>query len=73
MNDLGSQPAQAGMMMLGVVPREEPLTKTPGVLDATKAIWKLRPVLERFEVGLGERIVVGVVRPAVRFGDSQIG
>ena len=36
MNDLGSQPAQAGMMMLGVVPGEEALTETPGVLDATK-------------------------------------
>jgi len=61
------------MMMLGVVPGEEPLTETSGGLDATKTIWELRPVLERFEVGLGERIVVGGVRLAVGFADAQVG
>jgi hypothetical protein len=33
MNDLGSQPADGGMMMRGVVPGEELLAETPGVLD----------------------------------------
>ena len=60
------------MMMPGVIPGKEPLAKNPTVLEGTKTIRELGPILERFEVGLGERIVIGVVRSAVRFGDSQI-
>ena len=73
MNDLGSQPADGGMMMRSIVPGKKLLAENPGVQDGTKTIGELGPVLERFEVGLGERIVIGVVRPAVGFGDSQIG
>ena len=61
------------MMMLGVVPAEEALAESTGVLDGTKTIGELGPILECFEVGLGKRIVVGGVRPAVRFSDSQVG
>ena len=72
-NHLRRHPTEGRVMMLVVVPGKEPLAKDSTMFDATKTIRELGPVLERFEVRLREGIVVGVVRPAVRFGDSQIG
>ncbi len=61
------------MMMFRVVPSKELLAKNPAVFDTTKTIRELGPILQGFEVGLREGIVVGVVRSAVRLGDPQIG
>jgi hypothetical protein len=44
-----------------------------GVLNATESLRKLRPVFHGFEVAFRERIVIGGVRPAVGFGDAEIG
>ena len=47
--------------MLGVVPGEEGLAEGPGLLDDPEALRKLGPVLERLELRLGERVIVGDV------------
>lgn len=59
--------------MLGVVPREEPLAEGPRVLDRAEQIREAGPVLEGLEVGLGIRIVVARVRPAVALDDAEVG
>lgn len=47
------------VVMLAVVPGEEPLAEGTGVLDRTEPLRELRAVLQGLELGLGERIVVG--------------
>lgn len=47
------------VVMLAVVPGEEPLAEDTGVLDRTEPLRELRAVLQGLELGLGERIVVG--------------
>src|SRR6516225_5894886 len=69
---IGRHQADAGMVMLLIVPIEEAAAERLGVLDAAEAPWKLRLVFHGFEVAFRERIVVGGVRPAVRFGDAEI-
>src|SRR5450756_674324 len=61
------------MVMILIVPIEEAAAERFGVLDATEALRKLRLVFHGFEVAFRERIVIGGVRPAVRFGDAEIG
>jgi hypothetical protein len=56
--------AETRVVMLNVVPREEVLGMSPGVLDGSEAFGKVGAVLERLEVRLGERIVVRDMRPA---------
>ena len=63
----------AGVVMLLIVPIEEAAAERLGILDAAKALWKLRLVLHGFEVAFREGIVVGGVRPAVGSGDAKIG
>ena len=70
---LRGKQAQTGMMMLRVVPREELLAKTAGMLQGAEALRKVRPIFQRLELALGERIVVGYVRAAVGLGYPQIG
>ena len=60
-------------MVLGVVPGEEDVAVGAGVLDRAEARREVRPVLQRLELRLGERVVVGDVRPAVGLGDAQVG
>ncbi len=62
-----------GMVVIPVVPIEEPAAEVPGVLNAPEPLRKPWLVFQGFEVTLGERIVVGRVRPAVRTGDAKIG
>src|SRR5688572_12379849 len=69
---VGRHEADAGMTMLGVVPAKEVLAMRTGVLDRPEARWKVGPVLQRFELRLGVRIVIRDVRTAVRLGDVQI-
>src|SRR5450759_4355762 len=61
------------MVMILIVPIEEAAAERFGVLDATEALRKLRLVFHGFEVAFRERIVIGGVRPAVRFSDAEIG
>ena len=60
-------------MMLLIVPIEEAAAERLGVLDTAEALRELRLVFHGFEVAFRERIVVGGVRPAVGFGDAEIG
>ena len=65
--------ADSEMVMVGVVPVEEPSAEGLGVLDRAEAIRELRLVFACLEEAFREGIVVGGVGPAVRFGHAQIG
>src|SRR6202051_2865569 len=65
--------ADASMVMLLIVPVEEAAAERLGILDAAEALWELGLVFHGFEVAFRERIVVGRMRPAVGFGDAEIG
>ena len=56
--------------MLVVVPHEESTAETQSVLIAAKAIGKFGAVLHRLELAFRKRIVVGNMRPTMRFGDA---
>ena len=70
---VGSHEADPGMVVVLVVPGEEAAAEVLGVLNAAEARGEFGLVLEGLEVGFGERIVVGGVRPAVRLGDAEVG
>ena len=53
----GGVPGDAGMAMLMVVPPEERLGMSPGLLDAGEPVREVRPVLQRLELRLGKRII----------------
>jgi len=73
MEHFGCEQADAGVMVLDVVPGEEDLAEGAGVLDGSETIGKLGPVLQGFELAFREGIVIGDVRAAVGFGDTQVG
>lgn len=62
----GVQP-DPGVPVVVVVPAEEDLVERSGVLDGAEPVGEVGPVLEGLELGLGERVVVGAVRPRVGF------
>ena len=62
-----------GMVVILVVPIEESAAEVPGVLNAREPLRKPWLVFQVFEMALGERVVVGRMRPVVRTGDSKIG
>ncbi len=72
-HDRRREEPEPAVMMVVVVPPKEGLTERAAVGDRSEAVRKLRAVFERPELGFGKRIVVGHVRPAVRFGDAEIG
>src|SRR6266702_4474480 len=61
------------VVMLVVVPVEEPDAEGARVLDAAEPVRELGPVLQRLELRLRVRVVVAHVRPRMSLGDSQIG
>src|SRR4051812_19779756 len=65
--------AEAGMMVVLVVPGEEAAAEVFGILDAAEPAGEFGLVLQGLEMGLGERVVVGGVGPAVRLGDAKVG
>ena len=73
MHLVGRHQADASMVMVLIVPIEEAATEGLCVLDAAEALRKLRLIFHGFEVAFRERVVVGGVRPAVGFGDAEIG
>jgi len=60
------------MVMFGVVPGKEMLTKGPGVFDAAKPFREFRPVLHCFEMRFRVGIIIADVRPGKAFGDAQV-
>jgi hypothetical protein len=70
---VGRHQADAGMVVVLIVPIEEAAAERLGVLDTAETLRKLRLVFHGFEVAFRERIVIGGVRPAVGFGDAEIG
>ena len=59
----GGMQAQPAVAMFIVVPTEEGLAVPAGVLDRTEPAGEVGPVLQRLELGLAERVVVGDVWP----------
>ena len=68
----GRQQAEAGMMVLSVVPGEEALAVRSGVLNRAEPLREVRAVLQRLELRLRERVVVGDVGAAMRPRDPQV-
>jgi len=63
----------AGMMMILIVPIKKTAAERVCVFDASEAFGKLRLIFQGFEMGFGERVVVGGMRAAVRFGHPKVG
>jgi len=57
--------ADPGMVMLLIVPIEEPAAEAFGILDAAEVLREAWLILQGFEVALGERVVVGGMRSVV--------
>src|ERR1019366_5086646 len=70
---VGGQQANAVMVMFAVIPFEESAAESLGVLDGAEAIRELGLIFAGFGEAFGEGVVVGGVRPAVRFGHAQVG
>ena len=56
-----------------VVLAEEVAAERLGILDTAETFGETRPVLQRFELGLGKRVVIGNMRPGVGLGHPQDG
>src|SRR5262249_23919417 len=65
--------AEGGVMVLGVGPREEDVAVGAGVLDRAEACRECWAVLQRLELRLRERVVVGDVRPGVSLRHTEVG
>ena len=66
------EPAQARMVVDMVVPVEKAPTEGLGVLDGTESFGEVGAVLQGFELGFRERVVVGHLRPGVGLGHTQV-
>lgn len=66
-------PSYARMAMNVVIFVEESRAELPGMRDRLETFRKIRNVLQGLELGLGERVVVGDLRPGMRPCDPQIG
>ena len=69
----GGVQAEPAVTVLVVVPAEKVLAVRPGGLDRGEPGGERRPVLQRLELRLGVRVVVGDVRAGVGLGDAQVG
>ena len=67
---MGRQQAEAGVVMLGVVPGEEGLAVGPRVLDRAEAVRERRPVLERLELRFRKRVVGMSAMRVLRFASA---
>jgi len=61
----GRHQPDAGVPVLVVVVAEKPVAEAKAILVAAEPVGKLRAILEGLEVGLGVRVVVGHIGPAV--------
>jgi len=60
------------MAMRLVVPPEELLAMVAGIFNASEAVREIRPILQRFELGLGIGVVIRDIGSAMSLGDIQI-
>ena len=65
MHLVGGHQPDSDMVMLLIVPVEEPAAEAFGILDAAKALREAWLILQGFEVALRERVVVGGMRSVV--------
>ena len=65
MDLIGGHQADAGMVVIAVVPVEEAAAENLGLFDVIEAPGEFRLVFQCFEVGFGERIIVGGVWPSM--------
>src|SRR5258705_3841181 len=70
---VGSVPGHAGMAVLLVVPAVERLDMSAGRFDAGEPVREVWPVLQRLELGLRKRIIVGDPWPRVTAVHTQVG
>ena len=73
MDLIGCHQAETGMVVVLVVPSEEAAAEVPGILGAAEATGKFRLIFQSLEVSFRERVVIGCMGPAVRFGDTKVG
>src|SRR5450759_1469241 len=64
--------SDSGMVMLGIVPAKKVLAEQPAVFGTPEPFWKIRPVFQRFEMGLRIGVVIAHIRPGKAFSDPQI-
>ena len=69
-NHMRGEKANAGMVVLLVVPGKERLTESTGFFDTAEALGEIGSILEGFELRLREGVVVAGMRPAVSLGDT---
>ena len=69
----GRHHADSGVSVLVVVPGKEGLAERACILDTAETIGKLGAVFHGAEMAFRVGVVVGGVRPAVGFGDAEIG
>ena len=72
MNGVRRQHRDTGVLVLEVVPIEEGLTVSCGSTDVGEPSWEPRSIFERFELRLGERIIITGMRPRVRLDHAEI-
>ena len=63
--------ADSTVIMFVVVPVKEEATESQCVFVAAKTLREIGTLFHRFELALGEWIVVGQMRTTVAFGDAQ--
>ena len=73
MHSRGRHEADAAVVVLGVVPGKEGLRPGPRIDQAAKAVGIIGLILHRFELGLGERIVIRDVRARMARLHAQVG
>ena len=73
MDRLRRQHGDPGMFVCTVVPGKECTAKLFGILNAAKAFWEVRTILQGLELGFRIRIVIAYMGAAVSFGDAQVG
>ena len=62
---VGGHQTETDMVVLLIVPWEEPPAEGFRVFDAAEELGKLRLILQGFEVAFRERVVVGSMRPTM--------
>ncbi len=73
MEILRGQESDSRMVVLLIVPVEERNIEESGVFNATKTRRKLRPVLERLEVGFRVRVIIAGIGAAMGLCNTQVG
>ena len=69
----GREQLEPGVVMLVVIPGKELLTETTCILDGAESIRILRSIFQGLKMSLREWIVIGDMRTAVGFHDTQVG